>query len=230
MSTDGARSSRSIAAPFRKSLSRRNCLGMWPAHSPVLRAKAAPAGSNWRTRERCAWTRSARCTSTCNRYLLRVLAEGLVYRVGDTRPRPVNVRLIAITNRDLSSRGGSRTLPPRPVLPISVTSITVPPLRDRVDDIEPLVDHFNRLLSARHHLPMRRFATDAMDALRRYRWPGNVRELRNLIERLLLTGDNELVTLDDLPSDLIGGPAPPRRGNRGRQPGRCRARRYCPCR
>ncbi len=54
---------------------------------------------------------------------------------------------------------------------------------------------------------MRRFATDAMDALRRYRWPGNVRELRNLIERLLLTSDNELVTLDDLPSDLIGGPA-----------------------
>ena len=162
--------------------------------------------------------------------LLRVLAEGIVYRVGDTRPRPVNVRLIAITNRDLRAEVEAGRFRRDLFYRISVTSITVPPLRDRVDDIEPLVDHFNRLLSTRHHLPMRHFATDAMDALRRYRWPGNVRELRNLIERLLLTSDNELVTLDDLPSDLIDGPAPPRRGGRVRQPGRCRARRYCACR
>ena len=69
-----------------------------------------------------------------------------------------------------------------------------------------------------------------MDALRRYRWPGNVRELRNLIERLLLTGDNELVTLDDLPSDLIGGPAPPRPEIAGASLGDVAARRYCACR
>ena len=143
--------------------------------------------------------------------LLRVLAEGIVYRVGDTRPRPVNVRLIAITNRDLRAEVEAGRFRRDLFYRISVTSVTVPPLRNRSDDIEPLADHFNRLLSARHHLPMRRFATDAMDALRRYRWPGNVRELRNLIERLLLTSDNELVTLDDLPSDLIDGPVAPRR-------------------
>ena len=162
--------------------------------------------------------------------LLRVLAEGLVYRVGDTRPRPVNVRLIAITNRDLRAEVEAGRFRRDLFYRISVTSITVPPLRDRVDDIEPLVDHFNRLLSTRHHLPMRHFATDAMDALRRSRWPGNVRELRNLIERLLLTSDNELVTLDDLPSDLIDGPVAPRREVACTQHGRCRAPRYCPCR
>jgi DNA-binding NtrC family response regulator len=121
------------------------------------------------------------------------------------------VRLIAITNRDLREEVEAGRFRRDLFYRISVTSVTVPPLRSRSDDIEPLVDHFNRLLSTRHHLPMRRFATDAMDALRRYRWPGNVRELRNLIERLLLISDNELVTLDDLPSDLIDGPVASRR-------------------
>jgi sigma-54 dependent transcriptional regulator, acetoin dehydrogenase operon transcriptional activator AcoR len=111
--------------------------------------------------------------------------------------------LIAITNRDLRAEVEAGRFRRDLFYRISVTSLTVPPLRDRGDDIEPMVEHFNRMLSARHRLPMRRFAADAMDALRRYRWPGNVRELRNLIERLLLTSDDELVTLEDLPADLI---------------------------
>jgi transcriptional regulator with PAS, ATPase and Fis domain len=137
--------------------------------------------------------------------LLRVLEEGLVYRVGDTRPRPVSVRLIAITNRDLRAEVEAGRFRRDLFYRISVTSVVVPPLRDRVEDIEPLVDHFNRLLSTRHHLPMRQFAPEVMDALRRHRWSGNVRELRNLVERLLLTSGDERVTLDDLPAELRGG-------------------------
>lgn len=135
--------------------------------------------------------------------LLRVLEEGIVYRVGDTRPRPVRVRLIAITNRDLRADVEAGRFRRDLFYRISVTSLAVPPLRDRVEDIEPLMDHFNRLLSTRHHLPMRRFAHGVMDVLRRHHWSGNVRELRNLVERLLLTSHNERVGIDDLPPEMI---------------------------
>jgi transcriptional regulator of acetoin/glycerol metabolism len=137
--------------------------------------------------------------------LLRVLEDGIVYRLGDTRPRPVNVRLIAITNRDLRAEVEAGRFRRDLFYRISVTSLTVPPLHSRVDDIQPLVDHFSRLLSARHQVPMQNFSVSAMNALRQYRWPGNVRELRNLVERLILTNSNELVTLDDLPPELVSG-------------------------
>lgn len=142
--------------------------------------------------------------------LLRVLEEGIVYRVGDTRPRPVNVRLIAITNRDLRAEVEAGRFRRDLYYRISVTSITIPPLRDRADDIEPLVDHFNRMLSLRHHLPMRRFDPQAMEVLRRYRWPGNVRELRNLVERVMLHTSNVNIGPDDLPAELTGAAAAPR--------------------
>jgi transcriptional regulator of acetoin/glycerol metabolism len=134
--------------------------------------------------------------------LLRVLEEGVVYRVGDTHPRRVSVRLIAMTNRDLKAEVEAGRFRRDLFYRISVTSITVPPLRNRVEDIEPLADHFNRLLSARHVLPMRQFGPGVMDVLKSYAWPGNVRELRNLIERLLLTSGAAVVTLDDLPPEF----------------------------
>jgi DNA-binding NtrC family response regulator len=134
--------------------------------------------------------------------LLRVLDEGIVYRVGDTQPRRVNARLIAITNRDLRAEVEAGRFRRDLYYRISVTSITVPPLRDRVEDIEPLVDHFNRLLATRHHVPMLQFAPDVMAALRSQPWPGNVRELRNLIERLLLTCGDRQVALNDVSSGL----------------------------
>ena len=136
--------------------------------------------------------------------LLRVLEEGIVYRVGDTRPRRVNARLISITNRDLRAEVEAGRFRRDLYYRISVTSITVPPLRERPDDIEPLVVHFNRLLSTRHHVPLLRFAPGVMAALRSLPWPGNVRELRNLVERLLLTGGDAEVTLDDVMLTLTG--------------------------
>jgi transcriptional regulator of acetoin/glycerol metabolism len=142
--------------------------------------------------------------------LLRVLEEGVVYRVGDTHPRRVSVRLIAMTNRDLRAEVEAGRFRRDLFYRVSVTSITVPPLRQRVEDIDLLVEHFNRLLSARHAVPMCRFGPGVMEALRAHAWPGNVRELRNLVERLLLTGSGETVTNDDLPAEFArGGGAKP---------------------
>ena len=97
--------------------------------------------------------------------LLRVLDEVIVYRVGDTEPRQVNVRLMAITNRDLRAEVEAGRFRRDLFYRISATSLTVPPLRERQEDIEMLVDHFNRLLATRHHVPMRRFGPGAMEAL-----------------------------------------------------------------
>ena len=131
--------------------------------------------------------------------LLRLLDEGIVYRVGDTEPRRVSVRLMAITNRDLRAEVEAGRFRRDLFYRISVTSLTVPRLRERPDDIEMLVNHFNRLLATRHHVPMRRFGPGVMEAVLSHRWSGNVREPRNLTERLLLTSGAEMVTLPDLP-------------------------------
>lgn len=130
--------------------------------------------------------------------LLRVLEEGIVYRVGDTVPRRINARLITITNRDLRADVEAGRFRRDLFYRISVTSITLPPLRERVEDIEPLVDHFNRMLSARHGVPMRQFGPDVISALRQQPWFGNVRELRNFVERLLLSSGHEVITPADL--------------------------------
>jgi transcriptional regulator of acetoin/glycerol metabolism len=134
--------------------------------------------------------------------LLRVLEEGVVYRVGDTHPRRVSVRLIAMTNRDLRAEVEAGRFRRDLFYRVSVTSITVPPLRRRVDDIDLLTEHFNRLLSVRHGVPMGRFGPGVMEALRAHGWPGNVRELRNLVERLLLTCGGETIGLADLPAEF----------------------------
>jgi transcriptional regulator with PAS, ATPase and Fis domain len=135
--------------------------------------------------------------------LLRVLEEGLVYRLGDTQPRPVDVRLITITNRTLRDEVAAGRFRRDLYHRISVTSLTIPPLRDRVEDIDVLIEHFNRKLSLRHCVPMRQFAPGVLAELRSLPWPGNVRELRNVVESLLLTGSDALVELTDLPPELL---------------------------
>lgn len=141
--------------------------------------------------------------------LLRVLEEGIVYRVGDTRPRPVDVRLIAITNRNLQAEVEAGRFRRDLFYRIGVTRLMIPPLRDRTEDIEPLLHHFNQQLAARHHVPMRCFSKEAMDLLCRYGWPGNVRELRNIVERLLLAAGGEPVMFADLPPEIVNSAAMP---------------------
>ena len=90
-----------------------------------------------------------------------------------------------------------------------VTALTVPPLRDRDGDIDLLVAHFNSQIAARHSVPMRTFTPEVMDALRALPWLGNVRELRNVVENLLLTGSDPVVSLHELALDVQRGTGVP---------------------
>jgi transcriptional regulator of acetoin/glycerol metabolism len=142
-------------------------------------------------------------------YLLRVLEEGVVYRVGDNLPRRVSVRLLAMTNRDLKAEVAAGRFRRDLYYRLNVMSLEIPPLRNRDGDIERLLAHFNHLLAARHSLAPLTFAPEAVDLLQRYPWPGNVRELRNTVERLHLLADQRLVVADRLPGE-IADHAPPR--------------------
>jgi len=135
--------------------------------------------------------------------LLRALEEGVVYRLGDTQPRRVDVRLLAMTNRNLHDEVKSGRFRGDLYYRISVTRMRIPPLRERDIDIDLLVEHFNRRLAQRHAVPLRRLNAEVMAVLRAYSWPGNVREMRNIIENLLLTSREEEVALDELPAELL---------------------------
>ncbi len=142
-------------------------------------------------------------------FLLRVLEERMVRRIGDTRERPVDVRLIASTNRDLLKEVEAGRFRSDLFYRISMVSIQVPPLRERRDDIPLLVAYYNEKLAAQTGRPALEFTADAIGALKAYRWPGNVRELRNLVSRLCLLASAPLVRLEDLPQDVRGEPLPP---------------------
>jgi transcriptional regulator of acetoin/glycerol metabolism len=135
-------------------------------------------------------------------FLLRVLEERAVNRLGDSRLRPVDVRLVASTNRDLKAEVGNGRFRKDLFYRISTVSIHVPPLRDRGSDSLLLIEHFNRKLADRKGSAPLRFSNHALDALLAYRWPGNVRELRNLVERLHLLSNNSFVGFEDLPNDI----------------------------
>ncbi len=139
--------------------------------------------------------------------LLRALEEGVIYRLGDTTPRKVAVRLVAMTNRDLRDEVAAGRFRRDLFYRINVTAITVPPLRARNGDVDLLIAHFNTSVAARHGVPPRRFGADLLAVLRAYHWPGNVRELRNLVESLLLAGESENVMIDEIPLDMRGAPA-----------------------
>jgi transcriptional regulator of acetoin/glycerol metabolism len=127
-------------------------------------------------------------------FLLRVLEDGVVYRLGSGQPHPVDVRLVAMTNRHLLDEVAAGRFRRDLYHRLSVTRLQPPPLRDRDGDIDLLVAHFNRQLAARHAVPERQFGEDVMAMLRDYDWPGNVRELRNMVESLLLMPEPEAVS------------------------------------
>jgi transcriptional regulator of acetoin/glycerol metabolism len=135
--------------------------------------------------------------------LLRALEEGVIYRLGDTQPRHVDVRLLAMTNRNLREEVDAGHFRRDLYYRIGVTRLRIPPLRERDVDIDLLVEYFNRRLAQRHAVAERRLSPEIMAVLRAYSWPGNVREMRNLIENLLLTSSDETVSLDELPAELL---------------------------
>ena len=141
--------------------------------------------------------------------LLRVLQEGVFFPVGGTKPRAVDVRVIAATNRDLTKMLDEGTFREDLFYRLHVVAITVPPLRQRSDDIPLLVRHFlDRLERRDGHRKM--ITRGAIDRMQRYRWPGNVRELENEIERLWVLSSDEVIGEGNLSPALRAlPPAPP---------------------
>ncbi len=134
--------------------------------------------------------------------LLRVLEQRSFERVGGTRTIQVDVRVIAATNRDLSEMVRQRTFREDLYYRLRVVPLRLPALRERIEDLELLADHFLRLLAEREGKPSLRLSPEALRVLLDHDWPGNVRELSNAMEYAAVVARTDLVGADDLPREL----------------------------
>jgi DNA-binding NtrC family response regulator len=135
--------------------------------------------------------------------LLRVLQERTVERLGSNASRPIDVRVICATNRNLEQMVREGTFREDLYFRISVVKIPMPALRDRADDIALLAEYFLRMFAKLHNKRQRSMSPGFLSALARHAWPGNVRELQNVIERsVVLANGQERLGIDDLPPEL----------------------------
>jgi len=132
--------------------------------------------------------------------LLRVLQEKRICMVGDTREKKVDVRVIAATNKDLKNLVDKGLFREDIYFRINVLTINIPPLRKRGDDVLLLTRYFADQFARELDRPAPRFSDEAWRILKSYHWPGNVRELENVIQRLVLMTDEEIIEVPDLPS------------------------------
>jgi DNA-binding NtrC family response regulator len=130
--------------------------------------------------------------------LLRVLETGEFERVGSSKTQKVNVRLLSATNADLHAEVAQGRFRQDLLFRLNTVEIRLPPLRDRLEDIPVLAEHFLKLHRERCRRPIMGFTPEALDALRHHLWPGNVRELDHVIERAVLMSPGNIVTAFDL--------------------------------
>jgi DNA-binding NtrC family response regulator len=140
--------------------------------------------------------------------LLRVLQEREVRRVGENRARPINVRVLAATNRDLVADVHAARFRQDLYYRLRVVEVVVPPLRERREDILPLARQLVASAAKRFGRRTPSLAPEAAHLLLRYRWPGNVRELENALERAVALARTDRIVVEDLPEELAGSPAP----------------------
>ncbi|HEY3450458.1 MAG TPA: sigma-54 dependent transcriptional regulator [Myxococcales bacterium] len=137
--------------------------------------------------------------------LLRVLQEGEIERLGGTGPIKVDVRVVAATNKDLKALVDQGRFRDDLYYRLNVVSITLPPLRERREDIPLLANHFLKICSQKNQKPMSGFGKAALERMEAYAWPGNVRELENAVERAVVLSRGSSVELEDLPDSVRGG-------------------------
>jgi DNA-binding NtrC family response regulator len=130
--------------------------------------------------------------------LLRVLETGEFERVGSSKTRKANVRVISATNADLNQEVGEGRFRQDLLFRLNTVEIHLPPLRDRLEDITPLAEHFLRRHATKYRKSLTKFDKAALQALMRHSWPGNVRELDHAIERAVLMAQSETIHLSDL--------------------------------
>ena len=135
--------------------------------------------------------------------LLRVLQEMEVVRVGDHKARKLDVRVVAATNRDLEEEVREGRFRADLFYRLNVVHLGVPPLRNRPDDIAPLVEHFLSVYCKRNFKFIDHVSRDVLDIMRTYHWPGNVRELENCIEKMVVMAPGNELTSDLLPMAVV---------------------------
>ncbi len=131
--------------------------------------------------------------------LLSVLENRRVTRVGSTVTRPIDVRLICATNLPLKEMIDDQRFRQDLFYRINTVEIALPPLRDRPEDIPPLVKHFIQQYAQKYKHHTKSISTDAMQWLKHYRWPGNIRELKHAVERAIILSESETLEIDDFP-------------------------------
>ena len=136
--------------------------------------------------------------------VLRVLEEGEVQKVGSSRTNRVDVRVIVATNKDLREEIGRGRFREDLFFRLNVVPLISPPLRERKEDIPILAEYFCRTYTDENNARPKRFAEDALEAMMKYFWKGNVRELRNLVERLIIMTDGEVIRRRDPPETVRG--------------------------
>ncbi|PLX76144.1 MAG: Fis family transcriptional regulator [Desulfuromonas sp.] len=140
--------------------------------------------------------------------LLRVLEDRKIRRLGGTRNIDIDVRVIAATNRDMKEAIDDKTFREDLYYRLNVFPIQIPPLRERREDIPPLLDHFLKRFNREFNKKISEVSREALDLLMRYYWPGNVRELRNMVERICIMYNEPLIKKEFLPSEIWGeGPS-----------------------
>ena len=134
--------------------------------------------------------------------LLRVLESGEIRRLGDSKVIFVDTRIITATNKDLTSMVKRGSFREDLFFRINIVRISLPPLRDRHDDIPLLAQHF--LKTHKINMTQKKFCNDALECMKRYSWPGNIRELENFVENIIIVTDDEKIGVCNLPEEIRG--------------------------
>ncbi|MBF0257574.1 MAG: sigma-54-dependent Fis family transcriptional regulator [Desulfamplus sp.] len=136
--------------------------------------------------------------------LLRALQERKIERVGGIATTDVNIRVLSATNKDLAASIAQGTFREDLFYRLNVIPLHVPPLRDRIEDLSILIDHFQEKISQRvHGYNKKSFSDETIKVLSSYSWPGNIRELENLVERLSVMVETDIVVPPDLPEYIV---------------------------
>ncbi|MDD5351155.1 MAG: sigma-54 dependent transcriptional regulator [Chthoniobacteraceae bacterium] len=150
--------------------------------------------------------------------LLRVLQERVIRRVGDTKSIPISVRVLAASNESLHDKILTGSFREDLYYRLAVIPIEIPPLRERLEDIPLLAQHFLHKISVQNGSPLPKIEPDALEALSNYPWPGNVRELENAVERACALCEDAVIRVDDLPAQVSGQPENPAAVDGGKLP------------
>lgn len=135
--------------------------------------------------------------------LLRVLQDGIFYRVGDHKPRQLDVRMLVATNRPLRELIDKETFRKDLYYRLKIIEINLPPLRERSNDIPVLANYFIEKQSARLKKSVKGISTKALNLLLRHDWPGNARELENAIQRMIIFAESEVLDVDSVPPEFL---------------------------